>query len=77
MAFNADNIWYEDAKKDETALFYMCATADKENQIQLDISGLKDDNARANYLVGLLKASAYKYEVNCPTVVIDVLYSPK
>lgn len=68
MAFNVDNIWYEDAKKDETALFYMCATADKENQNQLDISGLKDDNARANYLVGMLKASKYEYEISCPTM---------
>jgi len=68
MAFNVDNIWYEDAKKDEDALFYMCATADSENQNQLDISGLKDDNARANYLVGMLKASKYEYEISCPTV---------
>ena len=68
MAFNADNIWYEDAKKDETALFYMCATADKENQNQLDISGLKDDNARANYLVGMLKANKYEFEITCPTM---------
>lgn len=68
MAFNVDNIWYEDAKKDETALFYMCATADKENSNQLDISGLKDDNARANYLVGMLKASKYSYKISCPTM---------
>ena len=68
MAFNVDNIWYEDAKKDENALFYMCATADKENSNQLDISGLKDDNARANYLVGLLKAKKYDYKLSCPTM---------
>ena len=71
MAFNVDNIWYEDAKKDEDALFYMCATADKENSNQLDISGLKDDNARANYLVGMLKASKYDFEISCPSVNIS------
>jgi len=68
MAFNADNIWYEDAKKDEDALFYLCATSDSENENQLDISGLKDDNERANYLSGLLKACKYKYEISCPTM---------
>ena len=71
MAFNADSIWYEDSKEAETEIFYMCATAEQDNPNQLDISGLKDDNARANYLVGLLKASAYKFEVSCPTVAIS------
>ena len=70
MAFNADSIWYEDSKEEETEIFYMCATADSENQNQLDISGLKDDNARANYLVGMLKASKYTFDVSCPTVSI-------
>ena len=68
MAFNPSSVWYEDSKEAETEIFYMCATAEQDNPNQLDISGLKDDNARANYLVGLLKATAYKYEVTCPTV---------
>ena len=68
MAFNPESIWYEDSKEAETEIFYMCATAQQDNPNQLDISGLKDDNARANYLVGLLKASKYKFEVTCPTV---------
>ena len=71
MAFNAESIWYEDSKEEETEIFYMCATAEQDNPNQLDISGLKDDNARANYLVGLLKASKYKYEVSCPLVEIN------
>ena len=71
MAFDVSKIWYEDAKKDETALFYMCATADKENPNQLDISGLKDNNARANYLLGMLKANKYEYDLTCPTVNIS------
>ena len=68
MAFNPESIWYEDSKEAETEIFYMCATATEDNPNQLDISGLKDDNARANYLVGLLKASKYKFDVTCPTV---------
>ena len=71
MAFNPESIWYEDSKEEETEIFYMCATAEQDNPNQLDISGLKDDNARANYLVGLLKASAYKFEVNCPTISVS------
>ena len=71
MAFNPESIWYEDSKEEETEIFYMCATAQQDNPNQLDISGLKDDNARANYLVGLLKASAYKFDVSCPTVEIS------
>ena len=71
MAFNPESIWYEDSKEAETEIFYMCATAEQDNPNQLDISGLKDDNARANYLVGLLKASAYKFEVSCPTINIS------
>ena len=71
MAFNPESIWYEDSKEAETEIFYMCATAEQDNPNQLDISGLKDDNARANYLVGLLKASAYKFEVSCPTVSVS------
>ena len=71
MAFNPESIWYEDSKEAETEIFYMCATAEQDNPNQLDISGLKDDNARANYLVGLLKASAYKFEVSCPTISIS------
>ena len=71
MAFNPESIWYEDSKEEETEIFFMCATAEQDNPNQLDISGLKDDNARANYLVGLLKASAYKFDVSCPTVSID------
>ena len=71
MAFNPESIWYEDSKEAETEIFFMCATAEQDNPNQLDISGLKDDNARANYLVGLLKASAYKFDVSCPTVSID------
>ena len=71
MAFNPESIWYEDSKEAETEIFYMCATAEQDNPNQLDISGLKDDNARANYLVGLLKASAYKFEVSCPTIEIS------
>ena len=71
MAFNPESIWYEDSKEAETEIFYMCATAEQDNPNQLDISGLKDDNARANYLVGLLKASAYKFSVSCPTVSIS------
>ena len=68
MAFNPESIWYEDSKEAETEIFYMCATAQEDNPNQLDISGLKDDNARANYLVGLLKANKYKFDVTCPTV---------
>ena len=71
MAFNPESIWYEDSKEAETEIFYMCATAEQDNPNQLDISGLKDDNARANYLVGLLKASAYKFEVSCPTMAVS------
>ena len=71
MAFNPESIWYEDSKEAETEIFFMCATAEQDNPNQLDISGLKDDNARANYLVGLLKASAYKFEVSCPTINIS------
>ena len=71
MAFNADSIWYEDSKEAETEIFFMCATAEQDNPNQLDISGLKDDNARANFLVGMLKASKYKFEVSCPTVEIS------
>ena len=70
MAFNVDNIWYEDSKEEETEIFFMCATAQEEDPKQLDISGLKDDNARANFLVGMLKASKYTFEVICPTVEI-------
>ena len=68
MAFNPQNIWYEDSKEEETEIFYACAKADAENENQLDISGLEDENARANYLVGLLKASKYDFEVTCPSV---------
>ena len=68
MAFDPHNIWYPDSKEAETEIFYMCATAEADNPNQLDISGLKDNNARANYLVGLLKASKYTFEVTCPTV---------
>ena len=71
MAFNPESIWYEDSKEEETEIFYMCATAQQDNPNQLDISGLKDDNARANYLVGLLKASAYKFDVTCPTMSVS------
>ena len=71
MAFNPESIWYEDSKEEETEIFFMCATAEQDNPNQLDISGLKDDNARANYLVGLLKASAYKFDVSCPTVSVS------
>lgn len=71
MAFNVDNIWYEDSKEAETEIYFMCATAEEDNPNQLDISGLKDDNARANFLVGMLKASKYKFEVTCPTVEIS------
>ena len=71
MAFNADSIWYEDSKEEETEIFYMCARAKEDDQTQLDISLLKDDNARANYLVGLLKAKQYEFEITCPTVNID------
>ena len=71
MAFNADSIWYEDSKEEETELFYVCARADKDNQNQLDISGLKDDNARANYLVSMLKASKYDFEISSPTANIS------
>ena len=70
MAFNADNIWYEDSKEEETELFYMCARGKEDNQQELDISGLKDDNARANYLVQMLKASKYEFEISCPTATI-------
>lgn len=70
MAFNADNIWYEDSKEEETELFYMCARGKEDNQQELDISGLKDDNARANYLVQMLKAKKYEFEISCPTVTI-------
>ena len=71
MAFNSESIWYEDSKEEETEIFYMCATAKEDDQTQLDISGLKDDNARANYLVGMLKASKYQFDVSCPTVEIS------
>ena len=71
MAFDVKQVWYEDSKEAETELFYMCATGQQDNPNQLDISGLKDNNARANYLVGLLKAPAYKFEVSCPTMNID------
>ena len=71
MAFDASSIWYDKAKKDENAIAFYCATADPENENQLDISGLKDNNARANYLAGLLKASKYDYEISCPTVSIS------
>ena len=71
MAFNVDNVWYEDSKEEETEIYFMCATAEQDNPNQLDISGLKDDNARANFLVGMLKASKYKFEVTCPTVEIS------
>ena len=71
MAFNADSVWYEDSKEEETEIFFMCATAEQDNPNQLDISGLKDDNARANFLVGMLKASKYKFDVSCPTVEIS------
>ena len=70
MAFNADNIWYEDSKEEETELFYMCARGKEDNQQELDISGLKDDNARANYLVQMLKASKYEFDISCPTATI-------
>ena len=71
MAFDASNIWYDKAKKDENAIAYYCARGKEDDKTQLDISGLKDDNARANYLVGLLKASKYEYEISCPTVNIS------
>ena len=71
MAFDASNPWYSESKEEETELFFVCATADKENENQLDISGLKDDNARANYLVNMLKASKYEYEISCPTANIS------
>ena len=71
MAFDASNIWYDKAKKDENAIAYYCARGKEDDKTQLDISGLKDDNARANYLAGLLKASKYKYEISCPTVNIS------
>ena len=71
MAFDASNIWYDKAKKDENAIAYYCARGKEDDQTQLDISGLEDDNARANYLVGLLKASKYEFDLSCPTVNIS------
>ena len=70
MAFNARSVWYEDSKEKakETELAYMVAAGTEDNPNQLDVSGIKEFNARANYLVGLLKASKYEFEVTCPTV---------
>ena len=71
MGFDAENIWYTESKEKHTEIVFMCATADKENNNQLDISHLKDDNARANYLVNMLKASKYDFDITCPTVNIS------
>ena len=71
MGFDASSIWYTESKEKHSEIVFMCATADKENENQLDISHLKDDNARANYLVNMLKASKYDFEISCPTVNIS------
>ena len=73
MAFAASNIWYPEKKEEdnETRIFFTCASGQKDNPNQLDISGLKDDNARANYLLNMLKASKYDFEITCPTANIS------
>ena len=68
MAFDADNIWYDE---DETKISYMCAHGTAEDAKQLDISGLETENAKANYLMNMLQASKYDYELSCPTVEIS------
>ena len=71
MGFDAENIWYEDSKEKQTEIFFVCAKAKEDDNTQLDISGLKDDNARANYLVNMLKASKYEFDLSCSSVNIS------
>lgn len=65
MSFISDNIWYEKSKEEKTEIAFYCATANSEGQ--LDISGLKNDNVRANYLLNMLHSPAYEVNVTCPT----------
>lgn len=67
LAFSSEAIWNPDSKEAETELFYMCATGKESNPNELDVSGLKDDNERANYLENMLKAKKYSFEISCPT----------
>lgn len=71
MGFDAENIWYEDSKEEKTEIFFVCANAKEDDKTQLDISKLKDDNARANYLLNMLKASKYEFELSCSSTNIS------
>lgn len=71
MGFNAESIWYENSKEKQTEIFFVCAKGKEDDKTQLDISGLKDDNARANYLVNMLKASKYDFDISCQTANIS------
>lgn len=67
MSFNHANLWKQtdDEDEKETELSFICAQADTSGQ--LDVSGLKDFNQQAEYLLNMLKAPAYDVEILCPT----------
>lgn len=73
LAFSGDgdSLWNPDSKEKETELIYMCASVKPDNPNELDTSGLRDQNDRANYLVNMLKAKKYSFEVTCPTATVS------
>lgn len=70
LAFGKESIWNPDSKEAETELFYMCAEGTEENPNELDISGLESFNERASYLLNMLKANEYEFEISCPSAIV-------
>lgn len=65
MSFYSGSIWYEKSDEEETEIAFICGSADENNQY--DLSGLKDANAMANFLLNMLQAKKYSYSISCPT----------
>lgn len=70
LAFGKDSLWNPDSDEAETELFYMCAEGTEENPNELDVSGLESFNERASYLINMLKANEYDFEISCPTAIV-------